>query len=124
MKTSEVLRAAWDLISQPGRHSKRAFARNCDMEAVHALHADAVSWDAVGAVKKTLGAEEGPALHAALLCLTHGAMTVSRGLCPTTINDGTDENELRIMFHHAIRAAQQVEKLLDSFVYMKGSATA
>lgn len=116
MRISEALEQAWALLQQPGACTLRAPARNGELEAVHALHESATCWDSVGAIQKVLGEMAGETFDHALLCLRIGALKVSPpvpggggGLGVIEIHDSGDVIALRLMWRHAIQAAQRVE---------------
>jgi hypothetical protein len=108
VKISAVLEQALQLISQPGAHSKRAFARAAEFEAVHALHPSAISWDSTGAIQKIVGELESPTVTAALGCLGVGALkSCKKGI--VEINDDGTPAEFRRMWLVAIASAKEVE---------------
>lgn len=110
MKTSELLQKAFELLLLPGAHTKRAPARAAELEVVHALHPDAVSWDCVGAVQKVQGEMDGIEVENAIKCLRIGAMKIRRDLGVLEVNDDGSPDDLQAMFAFAIQTANVVEQ--------------
>jgi hypothetical protein len=108
MKISEILTKAWELISQPGAHSRNAFARSADGDPVHALHEGAVSWDSTGALKKVVGNDEDENFRWALGALGASALAMKAGVLQ--VNDMGDAAALRTMWMGAIRKAVMIEQ--------------
>lgn len=63
MKASELLRAAGDLLEQPGAWTQGFYARDAKFQQVPPENENAVCWCALGAIEKIggFGSEFGPA---------------------------------------------------------------
>jgi hypothetical protein len=110
MKTSEILIEARDMISDPSKWIKQAFAYDLDGNVLNCgADGSAVCWCSMGAVQKATNGEHFPEWDAEFYLIK--AVNQIEG-DKTSVHDFNDENEhadVMQMFSVAIRIAKEDE---------------
>ena len=105
---AQILRDAWELISDRDHWTQFAMARRADGTRTAVEADDATAWCAAGAVHRVVPTplELSAPLNDALQALGRASRQL-RGRAPTALNDYYDHEDVALMFKHAIEDVER-----------------
>lgn len=109
---SQILRKARELISDPERWTKGAFARNAQGASVSYRHDAATCFCSVGAVERAAfkdGVDDNQPISVALRALYRGKLYAIPSIAAFNDRDDTTHGDVLAMFDRAIALAEDEE---------------